>query len=206
MTTSSHACCGGRRVLTGLQRGFTLVELLVVIGIIALLIAILLPALNAAREQANVTACLSNLRQIGLGIDLYAVNNKSTMPVILERSHLVAASATNGLIETRPRPHLGGADPRRRESADRSLPLPDRQPLRLAFEGGLPDPGHRAGRSEWDVSAPRRAVHVQLHRPLRGIQQPYPAHPVVRPASGSRRQQSEETHRGHAAREAEEGQ
>jgi prepilin-type N-terminal cleavage/methylation domain-containing protein/prepilin-type processing-associated H-X9-DG protein len=61
------------------RKGFTLVELLVVIGIIALLVAILLPALNKAREQGNWAACMSNLKQIGNAMLLYSNENKGFM-------------------------------------------------------------------------------------------------------------------------------
>ncbi|MGB7158809.1 MAG: type II secretion system protein [Tepidisphaeraceae bacterium] len=68
------------------QRGaFTLVELLVVIGIIALLVSLLLPALQKAKEAANVANCLSNLRQIGIGFQLYGHLNKDQMPLMVER-------------------------------------------------------------------------------------------------------------------------
>ena len=60
--------------------GFTLVELLVVIGIIALLISILLPTLNSARRSANSVACLSNQRQLGIGIAFFADEHKQYLP------------------------------------------------------------------------------------------------------------------------------
>ncbi len=62
------------------KKGFTLVELLVVIGIIALLISVLLPALNKAREAANTIKCSANLHSIGSGISLYVADYKGTLP------------------------------------------------------------------------------------------------------------------------------
>jgi prepilin-type N-terminal cleavage/methylation domain-containing protein/prepilin-type processing-associated H-X9-DG protein len=62
------------------RNAFTLVELLVVIGIIAVLIAIILPALNNARAAANSTACLANLRQMGQAVQMYAMANKGQLP------------------------------------------------------------------------------------------------------------------------------
>src|SRR5688500_9708802 len=63
------------------SRGFTLVELLVVIGIIAVLMSLLLPTLGRARESARRTTCLSNLRQVHLAFHFYAAGNRDRVPL-----------------------------------------------------------------------------------------------------------------------------
>jgi prepilin-type N-terminal cleavage/methylation domain-containing protein/prepilin-type processing-associated H-X9-DG protein len=71
-----NGCVGRRRD----RQAFTLVELLVVIGIIALLITILLPALGQARRKAQAVACMSNIKQIYTAMQMFAQDNKGQLP------------------------------------------------------------------------------------------------------------------------------
>jgi prepilin-type N-terminal cleavage/methylation domain-containing protein/prepilin-type processing-associated H-X9-DG protein len=77
MFVAQHPGSGGSSCRKG---GFTLLELLVVIGIIALLLAILLPALNKARRASQTTACLGNLHSIGQAMVMYASDNRGWLP------------------------------------------------------------------------------------------------------------------------------
>ena len=76
---------------------FTIIELLVVIAVIALLAAFLLPVLGRSKEAARSTACISNLRQIGIALQLYVDANNNRLPAMRDRLMDTNAPPTNAL-------------------------------------------------------------------------------------------------------------
>jgi prepilin-type N-terminal cleavage/methylation domain-containing protein/prepilin-type processing-associated H-X9-DG protein len=86
------------------QGGFTLVELLVVIGIIALLLAVLLPALNKARQQANLLYCQANLRSIGQMVQIYVVENQGYGPAVWDGIQYTTYADTLTLLNNKTPP------------------------------------------------------------------------------------------------------
>ena len=85
-----------RRQARSARKAFTLVELLVVIGIVALLVAILLPSLAKARQAALRTKCVSQLRQIGAAVQLYVNINRGTLSFSRSGTSWTAADPTTG--------------------------------------------------------------------------------------------------------------
>ncbi|HEV2456397.1 MAG TPA: prepilin-type N-terminal cleavage/methylation domain-containing protein [Verrucomicrobiae bacterium] len=98
LTAKPGGCAGLIGGLSQSQRlriAFSLTELLIVIAIIAILAALLLPVINRSQEEGRATACISNLRQIGVALQMYVDSNNNTLPAMRDAPMDTNALATN---------------------------------------------------------------------------------------------------------------
>ena len=111
------------KVLSYGKAGFTLVELLVVISIIALLLSILMPSLNKAREQAKRVQCSSQLHQQGLALAMYAIDNNDRLPPTVYSNVRwiwdISYATTDVILASGGDKHLFYCPSRRESNADR---------------------------------------------------------------------------------------
>jgi len=146
------------------RRGFTLIELLVVISVIALLMAILMPALNVAREQGRRTACLSNMRQVGVALMMYQTEYEQTPPKTQAVFDYASPASRDNVLKLL-RPMIAASDP---EAATpvyacpslKPNPNPAYAPTRTSRTGYLAN-AVLLGRKAVSIPTPGRLVVMQ---------------------------------------------
>ena len=161
------------------RAAFTLVELLVVIGIITILIGILLPTISGAREAANKTKCLANLRTLGQAMTLYANSSRGWLPNMNAPNTVNDPSGTNEVLVALNRDHIRAAAtfhcpsdqdpvPEKIETADYQLPNSARVSYDFYSVWWLPEFGPKITKVKdapiaWDLDGGRPLVRYQNH-------------------------------------------